>query len=475
MTSDDVQSDDSQTLVTRRDAMATGGTVAATALLSKFGMQPAAAQTDNEPRINLGDNFYIDDVDADTLAIKDASEGSTVLEYDATAGQWSTESVSTGELSITGGLAQFQVQGRVVPVSPSLGVGDSRSVTESAPITDAIQDIKSQGEGGFVVLPNGTITNSAVIDMEQGISVLNPAQAMGSLDAREESCVVEIPDSTIDSGIRFADDYSAGVLGGFRLLGPGVGTTSGPAIRFDMTAAGSTNDRLFNTTFLPMRIEDWGAQAMVQDSGTIFQNHFTHMLAHDCDAGDKGAVFDFLEGEWNVWDQVGANPRDTRTGSDSDIFKTGDGRHIIRYLYCGGNAHRLVRQFSDDSGIHIGFAQYEPSQQNAGPQGVFTTAGKSSFRCDGVDLASGSPDNIHNVVEYAANNSLPANKYMGPLVRLRSDASVGQVATIESDTAAVNKETNPIIFEGASSNLSNNSGVTLSQPVVCLGDLTKVS
>lgn len=53
-----------------------------------LGVQAVSAQTDNEPRINLGDNFYIDDVDGDTLAVKDAQDGTTLLEWTSGSG-WS--------------------------------------------------------------------------------------------------------------------------------------------------------------------------------------------------------------------------------------------------------------------------------------------------------------------------------------------------------------------------------------------------
>jgi len=106
--SDDEQSDDSDTRVTRREAM--GGGAAAAATMMGLATGSASAQQGTEPRIQLGDDWEIDDVDrgdgTTDLELRHLPSGSTFIfdgdSQTATVPELVTDEVRGG---VTGGNA----------------------------------------------------------------------------------------------------------------------------------------------------------------------------------------------------------------------------------------------------------------------------------------------------------------------------------------------------------------------------------
>lgn len=368
------------------------------------------------------------------------------------------DSVTAGGLSIDGHLAQFQLSDAVVPVSPSLGVDDAVGLPASTPINDAAAKIAAAGEEGTVVLPNRYVGhNGAPINLQGVAGLVNPTGSPGNTP----ECVVQVSDETLSEGWLFENDVSWRRFGGFRLRGPGEGIASGPAIRFSPPTA------MFNNHFLPLLIGGWGAEAILHDSGKFFQNHFEHLVADDVDAGDKSAVFRFQKGgTMNTAEILGANPAPDRTGSNSTIISTGAPFNIhINHGFCGGSTGAIANFQDDDSGLIIDSFQYEPINQQSTPFYLISSGGPGLLRVHDMTFAGGG--STKHVYQLGGGGA--SQKYLAA-PQVKSLTITDTVVNISQDTAAGHDR---VHYQGLVSDVKNDSGALLSEPVICHGDITK--
>jgi len=402
---------------------------------------PPAVLTDSGSDTDGGDDYQLPNA-SDNI---DLQGGGSLL---------GVESVTANNIKIDGGLSQYQVSGKAVPVSPSFGVENARDSVQAA-----IDVIDNAGESGAVILPNSYMSEDSTIEMKNGVSLLNPT---GGFATPEQ--VLQVFSGT-DPGIRFGEQYTGGMLGGFVLRGPGFDQETGQAINFD---SGPGDVR--NNFWYPIEINQWGNSAIEQTSGRCYQNVYTNILANQVDAGAtgvNGAVFKWISGALStVLGYMGVNAFDDYSNADSRVLQPDTKGLQIRYLFANGTLERLIRHADAPprSILHVDQAWYEASNQNSRPNSIVQLSDGHFDRVENLRCAQGNTEDIYQI-------NGGANKYIAAPQREAVNVT-GDIVNIRFDTI---QDDGPVIYEGRSADVVNNTGSTLTEPVTCLGDLTRVS
>lgn len=133
MTAEETHPDDDESILTRREMMGVTGALGAVGL-GVASIQPAAAQTGTEPRIQLGEDWEIDD-EADGSGNTDLrlhhQPSGAEFKYDVSAGEWvlSSLNASTGVST-----PAVDNDGSAVSVNDDLDLGSSQSINNASSV-----------------------------------------------------------------------------------------------------------------------------------------------------------------------------------------------------------------------------------------------------------------------------------------------------------------------------------------------------
>lgn len=99
--------------------------------------------------------------------------------------------------------------------------------------------------------------------MREGVNLIGTGNFLTS------GCTIEVSAGS-SAGIQFSENYRRGTWGGFRLVGPSVANSTGPAIKID------SNLPMNSCDILPLEIYQWSNMS-VDAQGGSWSNHW-HLL-----------------------------------------------------------------------------------------------------------------------------------------------------------------------------------------------------
>lgn len=265
------------------------------------------------------------------------------------------DSVEAGDYRANDKALRAALDDYVVPVGPSIGLADAVAVDSSSnPVQDVYDKFDAENATGKIILP-------PEVHAETQINPVNGVSLEGN--SVRGSQIIWDNDTP---GLRFKNDAGDMSIDRVRLVGPGIATSTSPAIAY----ASSSN----NIHWGQVAIENWG-QAVKSKWSSPFQIKHDHLQIGNCDAGDKDALIDWGNSHPPVkFDYITAYPRKERTGSPSTILRVGgdgDGAPAVQVgcMNLGTSAKEAVKvNFSN--GFHVGHIHYECPYQGMVPKSL---------------------------------------------------------------------------------------------------------
>lgn len=402
-------------------------------------------------------NYYATEQYADSTAQSTATN--------VVAGNISPASVDTGSLTIDGTLIQAALDGHVSVVGAGLGMSDAIDPSSTTtPVQDAVDTLPTAG--GTVIIPPQGVSEDTTVSIGDNVSLIgfgpgNPSNPISEItfgDAGNDCIVLDngttstVQQPSID-GIHISGPTNTGATGRGLSAPNGVAHLYIGHISFSTLGGAALNI----TSWDEMRIEHVHAESIEpQHSGATQIFNF----ASGGTGGSVGLLSGYPKGD----------------ASDSALSRcvyVGGGQVTFDSIDCGGVASKALvvavgAMVNCNSIVHEpnGLTDDLSTAQNA--VCAVHKYGSGSCTIGHVRINSGSA-NITWDSGYIAGGATSSNWEFG---------LIHENATIDGPHVNVQTDTDgsmPSIWHGFSSQVTNNSGATLTNPVVCLGDLSTVS
>jgi hypothetical protein len=389
-------------------------------------------------------------------SITDKSSGST-YDIDALAG---------------GGTMTDLANGNVVAVTNGSRTAVDPSGT-STPIQDAL-NICQSNSGGKVFLPPTSIDEGGTISMKSETMLLGFSVESTTINITPTG----VPGIEFNSANNGSEWVRNATIDGFTLNGPGDGATTGPAIVHN---GGSTE----NMHLGKVMVKNWHNAAYRVEGGNYpFQCRHDQFIIYSTDAGDTtnvgssfsgGALIEYnawAAGPANWWGTINAYPTTTSSGVASRILYMRAGSFHIENMNLGGSSGE-VAAISTDADCIINRVNYEPGSNPSAETSLVTFCGNTGFhRLGSLRVTAGNA-----VCDYAVTVKSGDQAYdIGKVYIGGAEADGGTINNnIVQIASNVSAQSHEVVYEGLSSNVTDNSGATLSPGVSCLGDQTLVT
>lgn len=357
--------------------------------------------------------------------------------------------------------------GHVSAIGAGLGVVDAVDpANTSVPVQDAINLLPAGG--GEVLIPPGGVTNSGTIKVTHNVAIrgFGPAhrdQPVSEIhvDVTGSDCIKLVADSTGNA------QYNA--LNGFILRGPGQATNSGIGIH----APNGVNHLHIGH----IDVLDLGNQVLNIQGGNEY--HIDNLTCHGIEPQASGAteVMEFGGGSAGVTiGLIAGYPRGNQTDSSIERFcHIAGGSFNIQHMNIGGACRRAL-QTDDLTCVSVGTVRHEPTALEGDLSTTESALSAVTHNGGGVcqvgaamnvDVGAVTHDAIYVAAPPSGGSGTNGNYFGG----VRKAGTVNNaIVDIQTDTSQAEN-----IYQGASADVSNSSGATLTNPWVCLGDLTTVS
>jgi hypothetical protein len=354
------------------------------------------------------------------------------------------ESVDTGKLGLIDQLIYVKA-----------GSGDYLTTVDpsssSTPVQDAL-DYAANNGGGIVELPALTTIRDT-----------GPVQLHDDVDIDANHATIEITGDGndglyINNSEALTTNYLQADLKGTLEITHANGENGNTGIGLHLVSGVSNSD------WDNIRLTGWNGRALFEEPGAAsFQWTINHLYASQTDAGNANGVYDWQGGGAPVQiNYVSGYPSDSSSASDSTIIHSDAKSLNINVINVGGSAGRVVNAAPAGShGLAVRQINWEPSTQNSTPNAVVYAVGTNMVKVDQVVVYNNATTN-HVYGQFNGGDN-----YFGT-VHVRGTVNTA-ILQNRNDTNGTT------IFEGQSSDVAEDSGVTLSTPISCLGDLTTVS
>ena len=339
--------------------------------------------------------------------------------------------------------------GLVVPVGQGIGPDDAVDPDSTAtPVKDAISVVEEAG-GGTVLLPNEEITEDEGITLPKAVNLRGVAQS----DTLGETVTRITIENETDELLRIAeDDTTAGqnFIDRVELHGDDA-TLSNAAIYAPDNVARLRIGQLSVRNFVGVGMHfesDWFESTV----------DYLRMFAYDAGNEDASVILSSCLGV--DWRTSRFDPTDTTSGADSDILKPdGHARGDWPFLNCGGTVGQLLTTPGDGRGLSGRWrgGNYEPVDRNSNPGAIAELAQYGqTLRIDYID---GDTTDTVDYVFRISRNPIDVTGTRRIVIPQQSDNVTTQnVVGIEDEPGG------PIVYQGHSSDVDNNTGDTLSEP-----------
>lgn len=375
------------------------------------------------------------------------------------------DGIDVDDLSVSSAQVQARLDGSLVPVAPGLGVKDAIEPSNTTtPVQDALDAVANAG-GGQVYLPPTRIQEAGTIIRHVGVGLhgIFPWSEVEVTDSAADIMVIDTAQSSYSSGTSQHYDTV-----GVRFFGQGIGTHTGRGLHINTDLRASE-----------WRNVDWqdigdGTVPIWDIDATVWENTFDGLIRFiDVDCGGTANAIVDVEGSAGGPPNGGspeivAYPRDTASAGNSRLF--GDAGNGVMFslhnvtLNLGGTIGEAWNTKAAPGGNSFVGCNWEPDSQNTVPAAIFLPRGPNSFRVGQVNVnpaGTGSVDYAYQLDSLPGYYDLAAPDGDGNL-------NLNKV-NITADT------TRAVIYRGVSGDVTDNSGVTMSPGVSCLGDLTLVT
>lgn len=215
-----------------------------------------------------------------------------------------------------------------------------------------------------------------------------------------------------------------------------------------------------NTVFDQVVLDGFGGPAM-DISGTLFNSEIRDFRASNMDAGNDDAIIqaggNLAHSSFGVLFLSAASDL---SGSNSDALFISGGHLTCNYLNLGGSVKRGVNITA--GGFGVGLVNYEPTGQvgtDATP--IFDIETTSPCYVGGTEQTAGSAGFVYEL------EGTPGNIVLGPFNQDGGSRTSSSVVRLDSDLGDI------CYYFGASGEVSNGSGSTLSNAIICFGDLVE--
>lgn len=384
----------------------------------------------------------------------EGSVGTQSNRVEAWISEADANSIDTGDLtgSYPTRVRAIDSSGVVASIDPS---------TTSTPVQDAVNAISSNFPfgGGTVLLPPANVQEAGTPAFPSNVSMIGHGM---------ETSGIEI--TATGSGVRGLEINGSQMrFIGFRIKGAGYGATQGPCI--------VPNANVHHVTFDHIRIVDWPNKALSNRAtgSQIWQSKFGVFWA-EVDAGGQSNpyIIDLQNGATarNVFDNLQLIGRDTGSGADSGGIYLLDAAMQVNQLNMNGTIGTSGNIIDCERGMfQAATAMYEPSSnRNSTPTAVIGERGDFTVHVDRLRIAEGGQGAGHVNHAYRVYGADGGGSTYG-FVEIDGSPLIGDKVHLDADIANF-----PSFYFGPSSDVNNDTGGTLSQPIVCLGDLvTKTS
>jgi hypothetical protein len=301
-----------------------------------------------------------------------------------------------------------------------------------------------------VLLPPERITEAGPIQ---------PAFGVGVEGVNKQLSEIEFTSSGSESDHGWSDTTGENhwYLDKVTLTGPGNGTTTGHAINIQANAG--------NCEIGDVKVVQWAGAVLHADGGTSMQIRKIRSANNDPGAhSGADGLYDIRGGVlWNIGTLYPA-PVDSQSGTLHDIVRTGGTTDIrIGTLNIGGETSGVLTQFGTNVAVTIGQVNFEPVEmgtQNA----IFNITSEGPVRVGSVRVndAQGAIDMSH---VYRTNGGTGHR-----LAEPKPQNGASYTTPLRNDATA-----SGVIYEGVSTDVTENSGGTVSPGIACLADLTLVT
>jgi len=366
-----------------------------------------------------------------------------------------------GLLEFNDDVVQMALNDHIVPVSNNLGIDEAVPVfgSEDRPLQTAIDKVANASGRGGVLLPPVTFTESDTVVPSDSVSILGwgtLASTINFTSTGSSAIGFHFDDTKRPSG-----DLSGqfATFDGFTIGGPGDDVQTGEAIKIDTT--------LNRSRFGKLRISQWGNQAINQSSGAITSTRIEQIRIQNVDQTQTKSVnfgtLDFNSGGPQFY--IGSVYVSPTTGSgDMDILQFADGELTIQNLNVGGQP----KEIEHAGGIlKIGSINWEPAAAGGHARIInsFGSDANDALYVESVNLnAAAGPINTSYCYRF---NGTSRGRVAEPA--FDGGASLG-ANVIDNDSTSTG-----MLYEGASGDVDENSGGTVSPGISCLLDQTIVT
>lgn len=320
----------------------------------------------------------------------------------------------------------------------------------ATPVQDALD--RAANNGGGVVLPaNTTLAETGPVQLHDNVDIVSNRFEIEIQGAGNDGLYVNNAEA-------LTANYLQANIWGELTVSHANGDNGATGIGCHLVSGVSNSHWGF------VHFNGWNGRALYEELGAAsFQWSIDHLHLTNVDAGDVNGVMDWQGGRAPIDIRyISAYPLDTGSLSDSHIFRCDSKAARIGVMNVGGIPDQAVRANSPATdGVRVGHINFEPSAQNGTPNAVVFSNGINPTRVDSVRISSGA------TVSYVFAQYSGGNNYWGS-VRNKGTINSGHLDN-RNDT------TQTVIFEGHSADVVDNSAVTLTVPIACLGDLTTVS
>lgn len=360
--------------------------------------------------------------------------------------------------------------GYVTAIGADLGIVDAVDPSgSSTPVQDAINLLPDGG--GEIIIPPGGVTNSGTISVTHNVSIRgfgpghqDPPVSEIHVDVEDADCIRLAASS---SGSRNNAQYNT--LDGFILRGPGQASSSGIGIH----APNGVNHLHIGH----LDVVELGNQILNIQGGNEY--HIDNLTCHGIEPQASGAseVMEFAGNSAGVTiGLIAGYPRGNQTDSSIDRFcHIAGGSFNIQHMNIGGACRRAL-ETDDLTCVNVGTVRHEPTalegdlSTTESALSAVTHNGAGVCRIGAVmnvDIGEVTHDAIY-VASAPSGGSGTSGNYFGPV---RAAGAINN-AIVDVQTDATQQKN---VYWGASADVNNSSGATLSNPWACLADLTTVS
>ena len=369
-------------------------------------------------------------------------------------------------VSIQNKAAQVSLDGMITVVSdeadadssPVLYIDPANTTT---PVQDAIDTINNHGR---VILPPQIVEEQTTVFIPPEVEIVGWGFGGNyAAGAWNVGSAIKILNADVDCLVIGENGRSAGNrLDEFQVIGPSaddstVSTGAGLRIKNHMARGYIGRLRFTNLT----------DSAIWTDGGDLVECFFGTIASNAIDAAySNRAIYELGGVGWSSSIGTLAGYADnTLSGQMSDGLRVaGVGNIDIGALNLGSDLKAAVVENGGDGAVRIGTINYEPHGSTNDVSAIIYSYGAKNLHIGSTTLRAGTNYDYYAVLDGSGNTYLSTYTPNGSTTH-----------TTNIDVQVANDTTGPIIYEGMSANVANSSGVALSYPVSCLGDLTTVN